>query len=1244
MTDPGNGKGRFQEEVLSETVWRALILASSAAVVLFSVYCLSHGITIIFMHLYYFPIVLLAYRYRLKGFVLAVLLSLIYVGLVLFYAFGQTEIITGALYRFVVFVGIAAVIAYLSDRLAAAQTARNEALDTIRDLQQFQQSVIENAYVWITVLAPDGTILVWNDAAEAVSGYKHEEVLGNNAVWKHLYPDKEYRRKVTGEIKRIINRDNYLEDFETEIRCTDGSAKVIVWNTRGLKGADEGVQSYIAIGRDITEQKRSVGTIRDLQQFQQSVIENAYVWITVLAPDGTILVWNDAAEAVSGYKHEEVLGNNAVWKRLYPDKEYRRKITGEIRRIVERDNYLEDLETEIRCGDGSVKVIVWNTRGLKGADEGVQSYIAIGRDITEQKRAESALRQNETLLTEVGEMAKVGGWSLDVETKEVRWTSETYRIHDIPEGENYDLAKAVLFFEMPGRSTLEAALQRCMVTGEPFDLELPFTSAKGRHLWTRAMGRAVKVDRKIVNLTGTVQDITERKKAEEKIKRSMEQFKTVMDSIDALVYVADMHTFEILFINKYGIDTWGEIEGKVCWQTIQSGQKGQCPFCTNNRLVDPDGHPTGIYNWEFQNTVNGRWYDCRDSAIRWLDGRLVRLEIATDITERKQMEETLHESEQKFRDLFENSRDGIFIADTDTRKFIDSNGMFSQMLGYNPEEIKSLDVRDIHPKESLSHILEMFEKLVRHEINISENIPVKRKDGSIFYANISAYPINTFNKIYFAGVFRDITERKRAERDLQETKDHLENLIGHANAPIITWDPEFRITEFNHAFETLTGMSRQEVMGQPLEILFLEQSTKGSMDLIRRTSSGERWEVVEIPIRHVSGKTSTVLWNSANIKNSDGKIIATIAQGQDITDRKRTENELKLSNILLSTQQEVSIDGILVVDDSGKIISYNKRFMEIWGISPDVIASRSDERTLQSVLEKLVNPQEFLDRVRSLYGHKNEKSRDEIALSDGRILDRYSAPMTGIDGVNYGRVWFFRDITDMKKAEMLLKRFNEELEQKVKSRTEELNASLQAKILLLREVHHRVKNNLQIIISLVNLQMRQLESPQLKQVMAETQNRVKAMSIVHEKLYQSESLSQIDLADYSRYLATQLFSFYGTDSSRVKLDIGIERIMVDINTAIPVGLIINELVSNALKHAFPAGRGGTISISGRSDDDTLTLVVKDDGIGMPPDLDWKNPESLGLRLVTSLVEQLDGTIELDRSSGTAFTIAMKEKE
>jgi diguanylate cyclase (GGDEF)-like protein len=129
---------------------------------------------------------------------------------------------------------------------------------------------------------------------------------------------------------------------------------------------------------------------------------------------------------------------------------------------------------------------------------------------------------------------------------------------------------------------------------------------------------------------------------------TLSSISTILDSIDAVVYVSDMETYELIYINKYGRDIWGEPNGRRCWQVLQSGQTGPCEFCTNDRLVDADNNPTGAYVWEFQNTVDNHWYQCRDQAIPWIDGRLVRLEIASDITDRKQIEDELKASKSKY--------------------------------------------------------------------------------------------------------------------------------------------------------------------------------------------------------------------------------------------------------------------------------------------------------------------------------------------------------------------------------------------------------------------------------------------------------------------------------------------------------------------------------------------------------------------------------------------------------------------
>lgn len=215
----------------------------------------------------------------------------------------------------------------------------------------------------------------------------------------------------------------------------------------------------------------------------------------------------------------------------------------------------------------------------------------------------------------------------------------------------------------------------------------------------------------------------------------------------------------------------------------------------------------------------------------------------------------------------------------------------------------------------------------------------------------------------------------------------------------------------------------------------------------------------------------------------------------------------------------------------------------------------------------------------------------------------------------------FLDITERKNSEEYLK------------------ASLKEKEILLKEIHHRVKNNLQIISSLLNLQSEYITDKVSKELFNDSLNRIRSMALIHERLYQSKNFSQINVSDYVKDVTNYLLRTYKTNIREIKIDVEIEQLCVSIDTAIPLGLIINEVVSNSLKYAFPKKDSGLIEVRMENEADNLyNLVLKDNGIGIPESINFENTKSLGLQLIQNLVEQLDGSIDIDRASGTKFTI------
>ena len=219
------------------------------------------------------------------------------------------------------------------------------------------------------------------------------------------------------------------------------------------------------------------------------------------------------------------------------------------------------------------------------------------------------------------------------------------------------------------------------------------------------------------------------------------------------------------------------------------------------------------------------------------------------------------------------------------------------------------------------------------------------------------------------------------------------------------------------------------------------------------------------------------------------------------------------------------------------------------------------------------------------------------------------------------------DITERKRAE------------------EAAGAALREKEILLREIHHRVKNNMQVISSLISLQSEHIMDGEARRMLKEGQLRIRSMALVHEKLYQSRALSKIDFGGYLRSLSTQLFQFFKVDAGKIRLETNLEEVLLDVNSAVPCGLLANELITNALKHAFPGDRTGTVRIRlHRRDDGAVELRVADDGVGIPETVDVDHTESLGLQIVSLLVGQIDGALQLDGKNGAAFTIVFREPE
>jgi PAS domain S-box-containing protein len=353
-------------------------------------------------------------------------------------------------------------------------------------------------------------------------------------------------------------------------------------------------------------------------------------------------------------------------------------------------------------------------------------------------------------------------------------------------------------------------------------------------------------------------------------------------------------------------------------------------------------------------------------------------------------------------------------------------------------------------------------------------------------------------------------------------------------------------------------------------------------------------------------------------RDKEGNPVRMFGIVQDITDRKGAEEKLRLFRNLI----DQSIDAIFVSDPkTGRILDANDRACVNLGY-------KREELLNMRVFDFEANlPDQFSYRE-----HVKEVQNRGYVLFEGRHRRQNGTTFpveVNVSSTVLGKISYLvavvRDVTERKQAE------------------EQIRQSLKEKEILLREIHHRVKNNLQIVSSLLAHQAEYIQDKNVIDMFTESQNRILSMSLVHEKLYQSKDLAKIDFNEYINDMVAELIQSYEFNAGKITLNMNIENIPLDIGFAIPCGLIINELVTNSLKYAFPAGTQGEIRITLRStDENMLELMVSDNGIGIPEDLDFRKTESLGLHLITTLAEnQLHGEISLDRSKGTEFQIKFR---
>ncbi|HEX38031.1 MAG TPA: response regulator [Candidatus Cloacimonetes bacterium] len=716
-------------------------------------------------------------------------------------------------------------------------------------------------------------------------------------------------------------------------------------------------------------------------------------------------------------------------------------------------------------------------------------------------------------------------------------------------------------------------------------------------------------------------DVTKERKKEEQLRESEEKFRTLAENLPGIVYIYEIEPkteerkmiyvgpgFEEMvgkdFANKIGNDANQFFDHvhpddfKTLQEIAENSIKNNEPLNHEYRIQADSGDVIWV------RTISRGTYK-ENGNILW-QGVLI------NVTEQRENEQKIRESERLYRDLFENANDIIWISDNKAilKKI---NRQFKDILGYTTEDLLSKKIHDIIIEEDKQKSIQYYKEAlsgntVEYEARM---LSVDERERTIW---INLRPIFDNDKITeIQAVGRDITIQKNIVQQLRESENKYRSLYNSLHDMIMLHGIEndgtlTNFVEVNDEVIHKLGYSRNELYNMTLNDIRVPPSSEYSRnkkhELLQTHSV-----LFETVLKCKDGSRIPVEIHSRIINVDSKKQVLAIAR--DISERKKTQELIKQKEEFSTTLFEYNPVETIVVDKQGKIVRFNKALQEARSRPPkigDVMYkdyANKHEKDMYAVMMKAIKTGEQVVIPDSQYKNDSGVKHWHITIApfpQGAII-------TG---------W---DITRQIEAEKQLK---DEVEQKE---------------LLIREINHRVKNNFAIVSSLLNIQKQNIEDDDIRIIFDEAQNRIESIGLVHKKLYSSSDLAHIDFSDYITALILQLLASFELQKGHIELDLNIKEVTLDISKAIPCGLIINELITNAFKHGFAEGKEGKITvIMHYKDNDEIELIIANDGEPFPKEIDFTNTQTLGLQLVTSLVQQIDGEIELDTSKGTKFSI------
>lgn len=965
--------------------------------------------------------------------------------------------------------------------------------------------------------------------------------------------------------------------------------------------------------QEIAEHQQTEALLQQSEARYRAVVEDQTELICRFLPNGTLTFTNSAYCHYFGRTQAELIQHSYLPIVLEEDLI---KVDGQLHKL-NQENPVTTITSQVVRPNG-VRTQQWIVQAICSQQGQIVEFQAVGRDITELKQTEERLQQSEERLNTI--------------------------VTNISDGILVLNTYGDIRFANPAVSRLFGQTLNDRLLGVPIGevSELEISSADGtlkvvemRSMAAEWMGEQVYIlalrditDRKQSEITlhqinqKLAREIAERQQAEVALRESEERFQAFMNHNPALCWITDANG-RLLYVNPTYAQTVNlrddfALDGSNC--PIHPSEFFQQYLHNIRRVVETQQVLETIEAYiNVEGSVNEALvykFPIPNSSGQCLVGG-----VAIDITERNRMEKALQESEERLQLALEASGDGLWDWNIDAGELYYSP-RYLAMLGYEVGEL----TQALSSWEQLVHPQDMPQVQVILEAHLHDGSKPYKIDYRVQTKLGEWKWINAYGKVMvrdgqgnplrMVGIARDISDRKQAEEALRQSE--AKNRAMLAAIP----DLLLRVKRDGTCLDFIQPTTAQSGTFMPIsthlsDVLPPELLQYQLQRLEQALATGELqiWE-------HQFLKGSKLCDEEVRlVPCGDDEVLVIV---RDISDRKQAEKQLELQSIIVKNMA----GGICLVKATDGIIVYtNPKFDQIFGYDPNELngqhVSKLNYEDMQANTQTVA--QCLMDEVIT-YG---EATYEVYNVKKNGTPFWCRATSSIFEHPEHGMVIVAvqQDITEQRQAEAQIK------------------TSLKEKEILLKEIHHRVKNNLQIIYSLLRLQQRSLKDPQAAASLLDSQNRIEAIALIHEKLYRAGNLARVDFADYISGVMSNLLSSYNTQSKNITLDIELGSILLDIDRAISCGMIINELVSNSLKYAFPSDEIGHIQVRFHTDEYfNVTLMVKDDGIGLAPDFNLSQTDSLGLQLVQDFVDQLKGTIQINCNNGTEFRIIFPGNE